>query len=143
MYGVELYRRKRLIDEAHRFAREQEKLVLNVGCCGSPFTREDWVQRAGDVNCDKVCPRNGEVKSCEVCDVYALPYGDKQFGAVICSHVLEHLDRPRDALLELERVSDGVFVVTPLPIALQNWLFPEHKWIFWRNGNPDSAWKIR
>jgi len=37
--------------------------------------------------------------------VYVLPYADNFFDLTICSEVLEHLDEPEKALLELKRVS--------------------------------------
>ena len=41
----------------------------------------------------------------EVGSVYALPYADATFDLVLCSEVLEHLDRPDAALAELTRVA--------------------------------------
>lgn len=38
-------------------------------------------------------------------DIYKLPYKDNSFDVVICSEVLEHLDDPEKALMELRRVS--------------------------------------
>lgn len=37
--------------------------------------------------------------------VYQLPYNDNAFDLVVCSEVLEHLERPEDALKELKRVT--------------------------------------
>ena len=59
-----------------------------------------------------------------------LPYGDKEFGALIASHVLEHLEDPISALKEWERVADELFVIVPwwwTPHAL---FHPGHRWIF-------------
>ena len=44
--------------------------------------------------------------------VYELPYGDAEFDLVLCLEVLEHLERPRDAIAELARVSAGSVVIS-------------------------------
>jgi ubiquinone/menaquinone biosynthesis C-methylase UbiE len=38
-------------------------------------------------------------------DIYKLPFKDNTFDVVVCTEVLEHLDKPKDALKELKRVS--------------------------------------
>lgn len=38
-------------------------------------------------------------------DIYHMPYADNSFDLVICSEVLEHLERPEEALQELMRVT--------------------------------------
>jgi SAM-dependent methyltransferase len=45
-------------------------------------------------------------------DLYALPFADGAFDLVVCLEVLEHLERPGDALRELARVSSGSVAVT-------------------------------
>ena len=47
-----------------------------------------------------------------VADAYALPFADGEFPCVCCSEVLEHLQRPGDALAELVRVCSGTLLVT-------------------------------
>lgn len=38
-------------------------------------------------------------------DIYSLPYPDGAFDTVLCCEVLEHLERPEDAMQELKRVT--------------------------------------
>ena len=38
-------------------------------------------------------------------DIYSLPYEDNSFDLVICTEVLEHLERPEDVINEIRRVS--------------------------------------
>lgn len=45
-------------------------------------------------------------------NIYELPYESNSFDLVICSEVLEHLDRPHDALKELIRVSRKGLIAT-------------------------------
>ena len=44
--------------------------------------------------------------------VYQLPYADNTFDLIVCTEVLEHLERPRDALAELLRVAKRYTVIT-------------------------------
>jgi len=125
---------------ARRVADTRGKPLLNVGA-GTPksslraylFGPTTW----GDVNLDLAAedacriPAMAEDPS-RVCqgDAHTLPYGDKEFGALIASHVLEHLDDPLAALAEWERVADEVFVIVPPWWAPHTWLHPGHKWFF-------------
>ncbi|MGA2967578.1 MAG: class I SAM-dependent methyltransferase [Candidatus Levyibacteriota bacterium] len=44
--------------------------------------------------------------------IYKLPYKDNAFDLVLCTEVLEHLDKPQDALKELVRVSKKYLVIS-------------------------------
>ncbi len=44
--------------------------------------------------------------------VYELPFEDRSFDLVVCLEVMEHLDRPAEALRELSRVCRGNLVVS-------------------------------
>ncbi|MBN1247543.1 MAG: methyltransferase domain-containing protein [Anaerolineae bacterium] len=63
--------------------------------------------------------------------VSRLPFRDHQFGSVLCSHTLEHVDDPEAFFAELQRVGDRVTLVLP-PLwditAAFNLL--EHRWLF-------------
>lgn len=59
--------------------------------------------------------RFGESAEFETGSVYELPYEADRFDAVLCSEVLEHLERPGGALAELRRVARShVLVTVPL-----------------------------
>lgn len=45
-------------------------------------------------------------------DLYDLPFAAGEFDVVVCTEVLEHLERPRDALRELARVARRHVVIT-------------------------------
>ena len=92
-------------------------MMLDVGCGASPV---------GDVNCDLLVPLS-DLKLWDGCcqvpenfvraDVNFLPFRSRAFDLVHCSHVLEHLEDPLEALRELKRVSNSRVAVI-LPFAL-------------------------
>lgn len=58
-------------------------------------------------------------------DIYCLPYGENEFDLIICSEVLEHLDKPEKAVAEMKRVTNKflLFSVPNEPIfRLANFL---------------------
>jgi len=64
-------------------------------------------------------------------DIYRLPFKDKQFPFVLCSHTLEHIDDPAAFHRELNRVGQNVTYLLPpiwdISAALN---FIEHRWLF-------------
>lgn len=50
--------------------------------------------------------------ACAKGDIYNLAFADKSFDLVMCTEVLEHLERPQDALKELRRVSKKYCLIT-------------------------------
>lgn len=50
--------------------------------------------------------------SLKIADIYALPYKDNSFDIVLCNEVLEHLERPQDAIKELIRVSNKYLLLS-------------------------------
>ena len=52
------------------------------------------------------------------CDLASIPRPDASYDAIVCSHVLEHVDDDRAAMRELHRVlASGGFAVLQVPIA--------------------------
>ena len=48
----------------------------------------------------------------QIGNLYGIAFHDKAFDVVICSEVLEHLERPENALKELQRVTKSVLLLT-------------------------------
>ncbi|MDP2593806.1 MAG: class I SAM-dependent methyltransferase [bacterium] len=94
--------------------------ILDAGC-GEGFTLErfrlagicqrlegiDLEQRAIDLG-RAIHPRLSLTQG----NIYQLPYADDSFDAVVCSEVLEHLERPEEALKELCRVASRYTIIT-------------------------------
>ena len=51
---------------------------------------------------------------CSLFDGYNVPYGNKCFDLAVLSHVVEHVEFPRQLLYEAKRVAKYVFVEVPL-----------------------------
>jgi hypothetical protein len=108
---------------------------LNVGCGG-----KTW----GDVRLDS----SRKVKPTVIADAHFLPFRDDSFENTLSSHVLEHLNRPWQALDEIIRVTSKRIMLR-FPVAeSEYWLFffnfptayllrrtHSHKWII----NPEMV----
>ena len=72
-----------------------------------------------------------------IASVTHIPFTDKTFGAVFASHLLEHLPTTiaaRQALAELNRTAEGVFIVSPSRQSISGWLHPDHHLWVWQKG---------
>lgn len=102
--------------------------VLEIGSGHNPKTR-------ADVLCDKFIyddlQRGGKIvtdRPIVAADGQYLPFADKAFDYVICSHVLEHIDDAELFLKELMRVADRGYIETPSEIGERLYGWPYHKW---------------
>lgn len=68
-----------------------------------------------------------------VADAHNLPFKRETFDLVICTEVLEHVDNPKEVLLEIKRVlkNDGVAIIE---LDSGSWLFSV-AWFLWRKLN--------
>jgi len=115
----------RVLREARAYCDRVGKPLLDVGCGtrrSSVRVRLFGYPDIADVACDPSAPR----RQCAprvpcYCDAYSLPWPDRHFGAVVCSHVLANLPDPLAAAEELLRVADRVYVVLPKGWAPLSW----------------------
>jgi SAM-dependent methyltransferase len=105
-------------------------VVLDVGSGSGPNLRSN-------VLCDKfpwdATERHGRAIALDrpfvVGDAERLPFGDRSFDFVICSHVLEHLEHPERAIAELQRVAPRGYIETPSAAWEQVAGLPFHRWM--------------
>lgn len=119
----ELDQRRVDFQQARDYSDSVGKPLLVVGTPKFVFNHP-----CGDVTID-INPDVAKWCDTEIADVRAIPYPDQYFGAAFISHVLEHLPTVQDAydaLEELHRVAEKVFVVSPSKLILVAWLHPEH-----------------
>lgn len=133
-----LVRPAQVAKEARAAAGGKPLLNVGAGTSGSSvraavFGPTDW----GDVNCDL----NGPCGAIGFCDAHSLPYADKTFGALIASHVVEHVTDPVRVLREFNRVADRVFVICPRWWAAHTWLHPGHRWYQRSDGSFMRLWQ--
>jgi hypothetical protein len=107
---TEYYLRWKRFRQAHSFASRRGKPLLIIGRPGSPLR----LYGCGDV-CIDIDPR--VVNDCPECglvaDIKKIPFGDRYFGAVFCSHILEYLPSVAEAekaVREMERVAERIFI---------------------------------
>lgn len=134
-------RRAQAAKAARTYANLRGLPLLNVGAgtgktalFGSTLYGDVNVDLAGDPRMPHGIP--GAVTYADAQDLRDFP--DGAFGAVLASHILEHLPDPRRALREWSRVTGGdpaaLFVVTPSWWAPHTLLHPGHLSYF-----PDGA----
>ena len=108
-----------------------DDLVLDIGSGDKPFWRadvfvdlytEDDQQRfSGSMLYDK---RKLFINA----NVEKLPFADKSFDFVFCSHLLEHVEHPERAIAEITRVGKRGYIEVPRAILDALAPFPPHLW---------------
>jgi len=159
-YAFDVLHRSRQAERAARaYCDSVDKPMLVVGA-GTPNSSLRALilgpQRSGDVNLDlaghAACPTPAELYASApvtagqtgppVCKGNALDlsaYPDGFFGAILATHVLEHLSDPEVALAEWTRVADRAYVVTPQWWTLHAWSHSGHRFMF-VGGQPYPLW---
>jgi SAM-dependent methyltransferase len=107
-------------------------LVLDVGSGDKPHWRADvLVDRFPDA--EHAIQRSGSQSARAPrplfdADVTDMPFGDKVFDYVICSHLLEHVLDPGAAIREMVRVAKAGYIEVPRAASSKIIDFPSHLW---------------
>ena len=133
--------KNRKFQEASSFAAEQGKPLLVVGGPWGSRRVRHWLNMpahgSGDV-CLDIDRRAIDGHPCGViASTTRIPFSDKSFGAAFASHMLEHLPTTNDAkqaLAELHRIAEGVFIVCPSRQSIAGWIIPDHLLWVWQKG---------
>ena len=105
-------------------------LVLDVGSGQNPNLRADvlcdrFVSDASERACGATLVAD---RPLVVADAEELPFRDRAFDFVICSHLLEHVRDPVKLLGELQRVARRGYIETPSSVHERLYGNPFHKW---------------
>lgn len=153
VYDV-LWRSRKAEVAARAYCDRVRKPLLVVGC-GTPGSSLRALllgpQTSGEVNLDtnanSACARPAAVRlgrrspPCRG-DAHDLSrYPDRFFGAVLATHLLEHLPDPDRAVAEWRRVADRVYVVTPQAWWLHTYAHPGHEWVYLPGGRRLPLWR--
>lgn len=128
--------------EKDRFSYQREYIdfniksgqkVLDVGSGGHPFPLATHLV---DLYFDDNFHRGGEKLVTDNRDIVKasienLPFKDKEFDFVYCSHLLEHVDNPDKACEEIMRVGKRGYIETPTRLSDTMFNFTKikhHKW---------------
>jgi SAM-dependent methyltransferase len=105
-------------NEAMTWDIAPDALVLDVGSGGWPFKRADHLaDRYPDETTHRVETMVRDQRPFFEADLESLPFEDKHYDFVFCSHVLEHLDHPGKAMRELMRVAKQGYIEVPTRLS--------------------------
>jgi uncharacterized protein YbaR (Trm112 family)/SAM-dependent methyltransferase len=105
-------------------------VVLEIGSGNNPNPHSD-------ILCDRYLHKNEERagefgividRPFIVADGYHLPFADKTFDFVICSHILEHMDNPKKFISEITRVGKRGYIEVPSAISERIFGWDFHHW---------------
>lgn len=101
---------------------KQGQWDLNI-CCGNTDV--------GGINADIVQHSPDIPNFIRIDDIYRLPFNNKQFERVLCSHTMEHVEKPQQFDRELRRIGKSVhYILPPLWDFAAVFNLMEHKWVF-------------
>ena len=125
----------KIIKQAKEYAKQIKKPILNLGC--GPFD-------LGGENVVNVDVTHQNIPNFLLMDANKTPYPfpDKYFSSVVCNQLIEHLERPYDAIKEMHRCADKVFINYPDIWTAGALATPTHKWLVMKDENAPYGLKF-
>jgi SAM-dependent methyltransferase len=120
------------------FTIDKNARILDIGSGGDPFPYATVLaERFLEPSRHRTSAFRSDQKPVVICDIQRLPFKDKSFDYVYCSHVLEHVDDPILACREIMRVGNKGYIESPhfMTDALFAWADGMHKWFIQSQGN--------
>jgi SAM-dependent methyltransferase len=105
-------------NEVQQWDIAPDEMVLDVGSGGWPFRRADHLaDKYPEQTTHRTEAIARDARPFHQVDLQALPFADKAYDFVFCSHVLEHLDDPGRAIRELSRVGRRGYIEVPTRVS--------------------------
>jgi ubiquinone/menaquinone biosynthesis C-methylase UbiE len=84
--------------------REFKGKLLDVGCGMGEFL--EWYKNSYGIDTNRYLVEYCKKRNlkCSFGNAYKIPFNNKTFDSVLCSHLIEHLNRPESAVKEIRRV---------------------------------------
>jgi len=127
---------------ASSYALERNKPLLVVGGPWGNKRIRHWLNMPAHGNGDVCLDIDRRAIDGHPCGVIAsatrIPFSDNSFGAAFASHLLEHLpttDDAKQALAELNRIAEAVFIAYPSRQSIAGWVIPDHHIRVWQKGD--------
>lgn len=115
---------ERVKDSIHKYSQYINGKVLDIGCNdGLAMTvMRDLEHEVAGIDISPTKVERAKNKGLNVTQGRAehLPFKDKEFDTVFCSHTLEHFEDLNKAVSEIKRVSKRVVIIIPLEEATNN-----------------------
>lgn len=107
----------------------RQAVVLDVGCGCAPNMRSNILADKFLLDdSERSQPLVIDERPFIMCDALHLPFKDKSFDYVICSHVAEHVEEPEVLLAELSRVATAGYIECPGRIREMFHGWDYHRW---------------
>ena len=95
-----------------------DELVLDIGCGGWPFKRANHLaDKFPEQTTHRVEALARDDRPFFEVDLERLPFAKLSYDFVFCSHVLEHLDNPGQAIRELTRIGSRGYIEVPTRLS--------------------------
>jgi SAM-dependent methyltransferase len=105
-------------NEVMKWDIQDADLVLDIGSGGWPFKRANHLaDKYPDDTTHRVEVMVRDQRPFFEVDLQRLPFDDQAYDFVFCSHVLEHLDNPGQAIRELMRVGRRGYIEVPTRLS--------------------------
>lgn len=109
---------QREIDTIDKYKDYFKGRILEIGCndgLGTKHIQDLGFEVEGlDISKEKVKRAKARGLKVKQGSMHSLPYEDKSFGTIFCSHTLEHAHSLATAIKEMQRVAHRVVIVVPI-----------------------------